>query len=73
VALGYEMESNTPEQFATFLRADAAQWLRLIKIDRRERRVAPGEKTVFADHGFPATRRNASVLDVPRVHLGNVV
>jgi tripartite-type tricarboxylate transporter receptor subunit TctC len=32
VALGYEMESNTPEQFATFLRADAAQWLRLIKM-----------------------------------------
>jgi hypothetical protein len=24
VALGYEMESNTPEQFATFLRADVA-------------------------------------------------
>ena len=32
VALGYEMESNTPEQFAAFLRDDAAQWLRLIKI-----------------------------------------
>jgi tripartite-type tricarboxylate transporter receptor subunit TctC len=32
VALGYEMGSNTPEQFATFLRADAAQWLRLIKM-----------------------------------------
>ncbi len=32
VALGYEMESNTPEQFAAFLRADAAQWLRLIKM-----------------------------------------
>jgi len=32
VALGYEMESNTPEQFATFLRDDAAQWLRLIKM-----------------------------------------
>ena len=32
VALGYEMESNTPEQFATFLRADVAQWLRLIKM-----------------------------------------
>jgi hypothetical protein len=26
------MESNTPEQFASFLRADAAQWLRLIKM-----------------------------------------
>jgi len=32
VALGYEMESNTPEQFAAFLRDDAAQWLRLIKM-----------------------------------------
>ena len=32
VALGYEMESNTPEQFATFLRDDAAQWLRLVKL-----------------------------------------
>jgi hypothetical protein len=32
VALGYEMESNTPEQFASFLSADAAQWLRLIKM-----------------------------------------
>jgi hypothetical protein len=32
VALGYEMESNTPEQFATFLRADVAQWLGLIKM-----------------------------------------
>jgi len=32
VALGYEMESNTPEQFATFLRPDAAQSLRLIKM-----------------------------------------
>ena len=32
VALGYEMESNTPEQFVTFLRDDAAQWLRLIKM-----------------------------------------
>ena len=32
VALGYEMELNTPEQFAAFLRADAAQWLRLIKM-----------------------------------------
>jgi tripartite-type tricarboxylate transporter receptor subunit TctC len=32
VALGYEMESNTPEQFATFLHDDAAQWLRLIKM-----------------------------------------
>jgi tripartite-type tricarboxylate transporter receptor subunit TctC len=32
VALGYEMESNTPEQFAAFLRDDAAQWLRLIKL-----------------------------------------
>jgi hypothetical protein len=29
VAMGYEMESNIPEQFATFPRADAAQWLRL--------------------------------------------
>jgi hypothetical protein len=26
------MESATPEPFATFLRADAAQWLRLIKM-----------------------------------------
>ncbi len=26
------MESNTPEQFAAFLRDDAAQWLRLIKL-----------------------------------------
>jgi hypothetical protein len=26
------MESNTPEQFATFLRADAAKWLRPIKM-----------------------------------------
>jgi hypothetical protein len=26
------MESNTPEQFATFLRADAAQWLPLVKM-----------------------------------------
>jgi len=32
VELGYEMESNTPEQFAAFLRDDAAQWLRLIKL-----------------------------------------
>ena len=32
VELGYEMESNTPEQFAAFLRDDAAQWLRLIKM-----------------------------------------
>jgi tripartite-type tricarboxylate transporter receptor subunit TctC len=32
VALGYEMESNTPEQFAAFLRDDAAQWLRLIRM-----------------------------------------
>ena len=32
VALGYEMESTTPEQFATFLRDDAAQWLKLIKM-----------------------------------------
>ena len=32
VALGYEMVSNTPEQFAAFLRDDAAQWLRLIKM-----------------------------------------
>lgn len=32
VALGYEMESNTPEQFASFLRDDAAQWLRLIRL-----------------------------------------
>jgi hypothetical protein len=32
VALGYEMESNTPEQFATFLRADAVQSLRPIKM-----------------------------------------
>ena len=32
VALGYEMESNTPEQFAAFLRDDSAQWLRLIKM-----------------------------------------
>ncbi|HSI01941.1 MAG TPA: tripartite tricarboxylate transporter substrate binding protein [Reyranella sp.] len=32
VALGYEMESNTPEQFAAFLRDDAAQWLKLIKL-----------------------------------------
>ena len=32
VALGYEMASNTPEQFAAFLRDDAAQWLRLIKL-----------------------------------------
>jgi tripartite-type tricarboxylate transporter receptor subunit TctC len=32
VALGYEMESTTPEQFATFLREDAAQWLRLVKL-----------------------------------------
>jgi tripartite-type tricarboxylate transporter receptor subunit TctC len=32
VALGYEMESNTPEQFAAFLREDSAQWLRLIKM-----------------------------------------
>jgi tripartite-type tricarboxylate transporter receptor subunit TctC len=32
VALGYEMASNTPEQFAAFLRDDAAQWLRLIKM-----------------------------------------
>jgi tripartite-type tricarboxylate transporter receptor subunit TctC len=32
VALGYEMESNTPEQFAAFLRDDGAQWLRLIKM-----------------------------------------
>jgi hypothetical protein len=26
------MESNTPKQFTTFLRADAAQWLGLIKM-----------------------------------------
>jgi len=32
VALGYEMESNTPEQFSAFLRDDAAQWLRLIQM-----------------------------------------
>ena len=32
VAPGYEMKSNKPEQFAAFLRDDAAQWLRLIKI-----------------------------------------
>ncbi len=32
VALGYEMESNTPERFAAFLRDDSAQWLRLIKL-----------------------------------------
>jgi tripartite-type tricarboxylate transporter receptor subunit TctC len=32
VSLGYEMESNTPEQFAAFLRDDSAQWLRLIKM-----------------------------------------
>jgi tripartite-type tricarboxylate transporter receptor subunit TctC len=32
VALGYEMEANTPEQFAAFLRDDAAEWLRLIKL-----------------------------------------
>ena len=31
MALGYEMELNTPEQFATFLLA-IAQWLRLIKM-----------------------------------------
>ena len=32
VALGYEMESNTPEQFAAFLRDDSDQWLRLIRM-----------------------------------------
>jgi hypothetical protein len=32
VALGYKMESNTPEQFAAFLRDDATQWVRLIEI-----------------------------------------
>jgi len=32
VALGYELESNTPEQFASFLRDDSAEWLRLIKL-----------------------------------------
>ncbi|HTE81468.1 MAG TPA: tripartite tricarboxylate transporter substrate binding protein [Reyranella sp.] len=32
IELGYEMESNTPEQFAVFLRDDAAQWVRLIKL-----------------------------------------
>lgn len=32
VALGYEMVSNTPEQFVAFLRDDAAEWLRLIKM-----------------------------------------
>ncbi len=32
VALGYEMASNTPEQFAAFLRDDSAQWLRLTKM-----------------------------------------
>ena len=31
VALGYELESNTPAKFAAFLRDDGAQWLRLIK------------------------------------------
>jgi tripartite-type tricarboxylate transporter receptor subunit TctC len=32
IALGYEMESNTPEQFAAFLKEDAAQWLKLIRM-----------------------------------------
>lgn len=32
IGLGYEMESNTPEQFAAFLKEDAAQWLKLIKL-----------------------------------------
>lgn len=32
ISLGYELEPNTPEQFAAFLREDAAEWARLVKL-----------------------------------------
>jgi tripartite-type tricarboxylate transporter receptor subunit TctC len=32
IALGYEMESSSPEQFTAFLKEDAAQWLKLIRM-----------------------------------------
>ncbi|MEK7876328.1 MAG: tripartite tricarboxylate transporter substrate binding protein [Pseudomonadota bacterium] len=32
ISLGYELEPNTPEQFAVFLREDAAEWARLVKL-----------------------------------------